>query len=108
MTALSASSRVHLAGCGWFWIWALVGAAVTLALLSFGLILAFPVLVLAGFMLSRPRIRESSFGLVTGIGSALLAIAWINRHGPFNPISSLVGGAVLVVFGIGAYATLRD
>jgi hypothetical protein len=108
VTALAASSRTHLVGCGWFWVWTAVGAAATLAFLSFGVILALPVLVLAGVMLSRPRIRASSFGLLTGVGSGLLVIAWINRHGPFNPVSWLVAGLVLFVTGIVAHASLRD
>jgi predicted metal-binding membrane protein len=77
-------------------------------MLSFGPLLSFPAILLAGFMLTRPRVRNSAFGLVTGIGSLLLVIAWIQRDGPLNPIPWLVAGLVLLFAGLAAHATLRD
>jgi uncharacterized membrane protein YhaH (DUF805 family) len=120
MVGSRTSRRAHLAGCGWFWAWAVLGAAVALAALSFGPILAAPILVIVWLMDSRPRIRRSAFGLVTGVGALLLYIAWVQRAGPgttcwqtqtasgcdqhLNPLPWLLAGIVLFVGGIAAHA----
>jgi len=110
----------HLAGCGWFWIWALVGCAVALAAVSLGPLLLLPTLAAAAFMASRRRIRSSAFGLLTGAGALFLVVAWLQRRGPgevcwqrgtasgcdeyLNPLPWLAIGIVLVVAGIAAHA----
>jgi uncharacterized membrane protein YhaH (DUF805 family) len=120
MVGSRTSRRAHLAGCGWFWAWAVLGAAVALAALSFGPILAAPILVIVWLMDSRPRIRRSAFGLVSGVGALLLYIAWVQRAGPgttcwqtetasgcaqhLNPLPWLIAGIVLFVGGIAAHA----
>src|ERR1051326_2650679 len=72
----------HLVGCGWFWAWALVGGATALAAVSLGPLLFIPALAVAGFMASRPRIRNSAFGLLSGAGALCLFVAWLHRQGP--------------------------
>jgi hypothetical protein len=119
MVGSRTSRRAHLAGCGWFWAWAVLGAAVALAALSFGPILAAPTLVIVWLMDSRPSIRRSAFGLVSGVGALLLYIAWVQRAGPgttcwqtetasgcdqhLNPLPWLLAGIVLFVGGIAAH-----
>lgn len=123
MSASQASSKQHLIGCGWFWIWALVGAALALGAFSLGPLVLLPVLALAAVMLSRSGIRDSALGLVSGIGALCLYIAWVQREGPgttcwhsgtasgcdqhLNPLPWLVVGAALFVGGMVAHA-LRD
>ena len=114
------SRRAHLAGCGWFWAWALVGSAVALGAVSLGPILVAPVFVIAALMWSRPEIRRSAFGLLSGAGALLLYVAWVQRAGPgttcwqtqtasgcdqhLNPLPWLIAGIGLFVGGIAAQA----
>ena len=72
----------HLAGCGWFWLWALVGGAAALGAVSLGPLLLVPVLAAAGVLASSARIRSSAFGLLTGAGVLCLFVAWVQRRGP--------------------------
>jgi hypothetical protein len=120
MVGARTSRRAHLVGCGWFWAWALLGAAVTLGILSLGPILAAPLLVIGWLMASRPAIRRSAFGLLSGAGALLLYVAWLQRAGPgttcwqtqtasgcdqhLNPLPWLVAGVVLFVGGVAAHA----
>jgi hypothetical protein len=120
MVGSQTSSRAHLAGCGWFWAWALVGSAAALASLSLGPILLAPALGIGALLGSRPRIRRSAFGLVSGGGALLLYVAWVQRAGPgttcwqtqtasgcdqhLNPLPWLVVGIVLFFGGIAAHA----
>jgi hypothetical protein len=112
----------HLAGCGWFWIWALVGSGAALGAVSFaiGPLLWLPVLVVTIVMASSPQIRRSAFGLLTGMGALCLFVAWVQRRGPgevcwqkgmssgcdqyLDPRPWLAVGIVLVIAGIAAHA----
>src|SRR5438874_3160062 len=120
MVGSRTSRRALLAGCGWFWAWALLGAAAALGAVSLGPILAAPLFVIAAPMASRSSIRRSAFGLLSGAGALLLYVAWVQRAGPgttcwhtatasgcdqhLNPLPWLVAGAVLVVAGFVAHA----
>jgi hypothetical protein len=96
----------HLAGCGWFWTWALVGCGAALGAVSFaiGTVLWLPTLVVTIVMASSTRIRRSAFGLLTGGGAVCLFIAWVQRRGPsegyLDPRPWLAIGVVLAVAGL--------
>jgi hypothetical protein len=110
----------HLVGCGWFWAWAFIGCAAALAAVSLGPLLFLPALAAGAFMATRPRIRASAFGLLTGAGALCLFVAWAQRRGPgevcwqkgtatgcdqyLDPRPWLVLGVALVVSGIAAHA----
>jgi hypothetical protein len=120
MVGSRTSRRVHLVGCVWFWAWALIGAAAALAISALGPLLAMPVLLAAYLMASRPGIRRSAFGLLSGAGALLLYVAWVQRAGPgttcwhtetasgcdqhLNPLPWLLAGIVLFIGGITAHA----
>jgi len=107
-------------GCGWFWAWAFIGCAAALAAVSLGPLLFLPALAAGAFMATRPRIRASAFGLLTGAGALCLFVAWAQRRGPgevcwqkgtatgcdqyLDPRPWLVLGVALVVSGIAAHA----
>src|SRR4051794_18136294 len=82
MVGSRTSRRAHLAGCGWFWAWALLGSAAAFGILSLGPILTAPVLLIGWLMASRQRICHSAFGLLSGAGALLLYVAWVQRAGP--------------------------
>jgi hypothetical protein len=106
-------------------VWALVGFAVALGLISALGLLVLPAAGLAAIaLLTSGRARQSVFGLVTGTGLLALSIAWLHRRGPgtvcwthgrrsgcdqyLNPWPWLAIGAVLVVTGITAHARRAD
>ena len=107
----------------WFWAWVIVGAGAALAAVSLGPILLIPVALVAGLMASRPVIRRSAFGLLSGAGVTLLYVAYVQRHGPgttswhtatasgcdhhLNPIPWLVIGLACLVAGVVAHARRR-
>lgn len=113
------SLRAHVAGCGWFWAWALVGLAAALSIVSLGPLLFVPVVIVAAVMASRPSIRPSASGLLSGGGLLLLYVAWVQRAGPgttcwqtatasgcdshLNPLPWLLGGIAMFVGGIVLY-----
>ncbi|HEY3551732.1 MAG TPA: hypothetical protein VGK68_11810 [Gaiellaceae bacterium] len=109
-------------GWGWFFVWALLGSSWALATTSLGPLLLVPTALLAVFVWRRiPAARRSAFGLLTGAGTLLLYIAWLQRDGPgttcrhippaglqcdqhLNPLPWLVIGIVLVLAGFVAHA----
>jgi hypothetical protein len=113
-------SRIQLNGWGGFVLWVLLGAAAALGVISLGPLLLVPVLVLGVFLWTRPQVRRSAFGLLTGAGVLLLSVAWVQRDGPgttcwhtatasgcdqhLNPLPWLVVGAALLVAGVVAHA----
>jgi hypothetical protein len=108
-------------GWGWFFVWALFGSSWALATVSLGPLLLVPTALL-GVLLwrRRPAARRSAFGLLTGAGTLLLYIAWLQRDGPgttcwhtatasgcdqhLNPLPWLMLGIVLVAAGFVAHA----
>jgi hypothetical protein len=114
------SLRAHIRRCGWFWAWALVGCAAALGAVSLGPLLLVPVAAVGALMASRPAIRRSGFGLLSGAGVLLLYVAWAQRAGPgttcwhtatasgcdehLNPLPWLVVGTAMFVGGIVAHA----
>jgi hypothetical protein len=66
----------------WFWAWVLVGFAAAIGVFVVGVLVVPALLLIGGVMASRPAIRRSAFGLLTGAGLLLLLVAWIQRDGP--------------------------
>lgn len=107
-------------GWGWFFVWALLGSAAALGTVSLGPLLVLPTALVAVFVWRRPQARRSAFGLLTGAGTLLLYVAWVQRDGPgttcwhtatasgcdqhLNPLPWLVLGIVLVAAGFVAHA----
>jgi len=107
-------------GWGWFLLWAFLGASLALAGVSLGPLLLLPTVLLGVLLWRVPAARRSAFGLVTGAGTLLLYVAWVQRDGPgttcwhtatgsgcdqhLNPLPWLVAGVVLVAGGIIAHA----
>jgi hypothetical protein len=97
-----------------------VGIGFALAAVSLGLLLLVPVALVAALMMSRPAIRRSAFGLVSGVGVLLLFVAYAQRDGPgttcwhrgtasgcdqhLNPLPWLVIGALFLIGGIIGHA----
>jgi len=112
--------RLHLANCGWFWVWAAVGAGVALGSISLGPIASFPAGLAAVFLVRNPVARRAAFGLLTGAGVLLLYVAYVQRDGPgttcwqtatssgcaehLDPLPWLAAGGVLFLAGIVAQA----
>jgi hypothetical protein len=107
-------------GWGWFFVWALLGAATGLGAVSLGPLLLLPVAAVGVFLSTRPGIRRSAFGLLSGAGALFLYVAWVQRDGPgttcwrtatasgcaehLSPLPWLVTGAALVVAGLVTHA----
>jgi hypothetical protein len=53
-----------------------------LGAVSLGPLLLLPVAGLAWLLSSRPHIRRSAFGALSGAGLVLLYVAYVQRHGP--------------------------
>jgi hypothetical protein len=105
----------HLRGCVGFWLWALVGAGLVLGLISLGILLLVPAIVLAVVLARRWRGGDDRImvGLVSGAGLPLLAVAglnwsdWHHRTVGDNTPNPFYWGAVglcLFAAGIVAYA----
>jgi hypothetical protein len=104
MRAIVEQRKLHLIGCAWFWVWALLGAAAAIGSLSLGPLVAIPTLVV-GVVIYQRRGADGTFGLLSGIGLILLVIAYIQRSGQFyDPIHWLVAGLVFFTAGIVGHA----
>ena len=106
---------IHLRGCVGFWLWALVGAGLVLGLISLGILVLVPAIVLAVFLGRRSRNGDggSPLGLVAGAGLPLLLVAaiqwnaWHDRIVGDNTPNPFYWGGVglcLLVAGVAAYA----
>ena len=111
--------RAHFGECRWFWAWAVLGCAAALGLVSLGVLVLAPTAIVGGLMASRPTIRRSAFGLLSGAGVLLVYIAWLQRAGPgttcwqtatasgcdehLNPLPWLLAGLCLFIGGIVAH-----
>jgi hypothetical protein len=99
-----AQRKSHLVGCGWFWAWALVGAAFGFGVSTFG-VFTVPLALIAVVFMTRRRPIRGAFGLSTGAGAVLLLIAYIQRSGEYyNPIHWLIPGLILFTAGLVGHA----
>jgi hypothetical protein len=100
---------MHLGRCWIFWLWAGVGTALALSVVSFvGVLTGIPALV-GLLLLARlgPRWPEP-LGLLTGIGALCLFVASVNRGSDgLDATPWLVAGVVLAAGGILFYAEAR-
>lgn len=75
-----------------FWVWAVVGIGFGFGISVIGLV-TIPASALASiFLLSRPGLRASVYGVLVGIGIPLLAVAFMNRQGPGTVCHSFDAG----------------
>jgi hypothetical protein len=112
-------SHDNLLAWAWFCVWAAVGAAIAVGIVSLGPLALAPAVLASLIMFSRRTIRRSAFGLLSGAGIVLLIVAWVHRAGPgttcwhtatssgcdqhLNPIPWLILGIVLLVTGVLAH-----
>jgi hypothetical protein len=74
--------RVGKLGDWAFWLWAVIGVGFGFGISVIGLV-TIPASALASiFLLSRPGLRASVYGVLVGVGIPLLAVAYMNREGP--------------------------
>jgi hypothetical protein len=99
----------HLVGCAWFWVWALVGFAIAIGLVSLGVLTLAPAALVAIALLSSERAERSAFGLVTGAGALCLFIAGLQRGGGnLDARPWFLAGFVLAAVGIAGHASRRE
>ena len=83
-----------------FWLWVLVGVGFGFGISALAIFIV-PVSALgAMFLLSRPGLRECVYGVLVGIGAALLGIAYATRG---DPRKWLLAGLVLVALGVAGH-----
>ena len=75
-----------------FWVWAVVGVGFGFGISVLGLVTIPASAVAAIFLLSRPRLRSSAYGVLVGIGVPLLVVAFLNRDGPGTVCHSFDSG----------------
>jgi hypothetical protein len=86
-------------------VWAVVGGAAALSVVSSGPLLGLPVALVAFLLARKASIRESAFGVVSGVGLLLLAVGWINRTGEsLDPRPWWALGSAFLVAGVAAHA----
>ena len=75
-----------------FWVWAVVGVGFGFGISAIGIFTVPVALLITILLLTRRRFRGSAYGLLVGIGSLPLAIAWDNRDGPGEQCHAIDGG----------------
>jgi hypothetical protein len=111
--------RRHVEGWGWFCVWGAVGTVAALGMVSLGPLALVPAILVATILFRHRAIRRSAFGLLSGVGVILLAVAWVQRSGPgttcwhtatsggcehhLNPIPWLMVGLGFLVAGVLAH-----
>jgi len=79
----------------WFVIWAVVGAAGALAILTaptIGIFVLPATLVLGAVLAWRGRKQQAGPGIVAGLGLPLCYVGYLNRGGPGTVCTALPGG----------------
>jgi hypothetical protein len=112
----SIAERTSPATWSAFFVWAFFGLVAAFGLLIFGGLGLLPILLGVWFAATRPLLRRSWFGLLSGVGATLLYVAYVQRRGPgttcwhtaraagcdeyLNPWPWLLAGAAFVVIGL--------
>jgi hypothetical protein len=65
-----------------FWVWAVVGLGFGFAISAIGIFTVPASLLATIVLLTQPRLRQATFGILVGIGAVLLLVAYLNREGP--------------------------
>ncbi len=115
MSIAPTSSKRPITSWAWFGVWALIGAGAALGTISLGPLVLIPTAV-AALLASKPAIRRSAFGMISGAGALLLYVAYVQRAGPgttcwqrgavfgcdqhLNPIPWLVLGLTCLIGGV--------
>jgi hypothetical protein len=116
----SIAERTALGVWGGFFVCAFFGTAAAFGLLILGSLALLPIILGVWLAATRPSLRRSWFGVMTGVGATLLSVAYLQRRGPgtvcwhtatssgcdqyLNPLPWLVAGAALMVLGFFAQA----
>lgn len=100
---------VSVPRCTFFWLWAGVGGALALSVVSFiGVLTAIPALIALALVAWRSPRWPEPLGILTGFGALCLTIAALNRGAEgLDPTPWLVAGVVLVLAGLVLYAGAR-
>jgi uncharacterized membrane protein YedE/YeeE len=75
-----------------FWLWALVGVGFGFGISVVGLFTVPASAIATIVLLTKPRLRESAYGVLVGIGVPLLVVAFLNREGPGTVCHTIDGG----------------
>ena len=65
-----------------FFVWVVVGSAAAFGLVIFGTLAALPILGIGLLAATRPALRRSWPGVLAGIGTMSLYVAYVQRRGP--------------------------
>jgi uncharacterized membrane protein YccC len=111
---MSAERKASWAG---FVLWALVGALFGFATVSFIVIAFIPAIVILILAITRKNLIPSGWGVLAGLGSIPVLVAYIQRQGPgtvctytptetscqdyLNPLPWLIAGLAMVAVGVG-------
>jgi LPXTG-motif cell wall-anchored protein len=115
MSARTGVGRSGLATWVGFVAWTVIGAAATFGLIVYAVLAIVPVAIIVGLAARTRSIQGSWYGVLVGIGSILLLVAYLQRRGPgtvcwhtatasgcdeyLNPWPFLVAGITLVAAG---------
>ena len=65
-----------------FFVWVVVGSAAAFGLVIFGTLVAVPILGIGLLAATRPALLRSWPGVLAGIGTMSLYVAYVQRRGP--------------------------
>ncbi len=97
---------MHLGRCWIFWVWAMVGWALLLSMVSYiGVLTGLPALVALVLVARRSPRWPEPFGLLTGFGGLCLTVAALNwrEADGLDPAPWLAAGLVLALAGAAGY-----
>jgi hypothetical protein len=75
-----------------FWLWAVVGLGFGFGISVVGIVTVPAATLVTVILLTRKRLRQGAYGLLVGIGTPLLLVAYLNREGPGTVCRTLDGG----------------